>query len=290
MVVRFKLLLWGGMFLLVMVGCAPAIQAEPTSGAPRLLSEVTLEPPTVTPLRFATLTDTPTITTNKTLIVNNPVGVQGDFEFVTVTPPPSITPIPSSTLTPTLTLSPTRTFTPSITPSLTLTPSPTRTTTISPSLTLIVPQASPFGGTACSYTWFFVPMPANCPSGESESALAVAQQMEGGVMINLQSKQIIYVLYTTGNWTFAFDTYIAGQFPEDANFFPPPGRIQPVRSLGKLWRNNPQLQDILGWGIAPEVTYTALTQVDAVTGMRYITGSNGEIFVLQADQTWYRER
>lgn len=289
MVARFKhwlALFW--LFGLLAVGCVTTPQT-PTADAPRLISEETLIPPTLTPLRL------PTEIPTEIVVVNTPNPRQSPTatprrRFVTVTPPDSPTPTLTETATRTLAPTLTRTMTPS------RSPVPSRTFTPSATFTPFLGPATPFGGgTVCQHIWFFVPTPANCPQTDPVSSPASYQQFQSGIMINLTTAQTIYILYNSTEmpaWIFAIDTYIAGEFSQDANFFPPAGYFQPQRSFGKVWRNNAAMQIRLGWAITPEeVTYTAFFQTDAVTGTLYISGPNGEIFSLRVDQTaWQRER
>ena len=41
---------------------------------------------------------------------------------------------------------------------------------------------------------------------------------------------------------------------------PPEGRYQPIRGFGKVWRENPQVREQLGWAIAPEQGFEGALQ------------------------------
>lgn len=278
--------------LLLVVGCMTK-EVPSTSDAPRLISEETLPLPTNTPLLLVSATPTsppiqrdfPTATPHQT----RAAGV-----LQTPTPPDSPTPTftdtatRTPTITPSRTLTPSRTPTPSITPTFTPSPTPTMTFTPSPPLPAIFGAAN---SPSCPFTWFFQPAPPNCPLTDPVSTTAAYQRMEGGIMLWMQSGQTIFVLFNQGDWRFAPDTYTADEPVTDASITPPDGFYQPQRGFGKLWRNDPTLRARLGWATAPEVGYIALIQADSGTGTRYLTGPNGEIFALGADQTsWKQER
>lgn len=57
-----------------------------------------------------------------------------------------------------------------------------------------------------------------------------------------------------------------------AGLTPPPGRYEPQRGFGKVWRDFPEVREALGWATLPEAAHTATVQpfysaVDAHTGL-----------------------
>jgi hypothetical protein len=53
---------------------------------------------------------------------------------------------------------------------------------------------------------------------------------------------------------------------------PPPGRYEPQRGFGKVWRDFPEVREALGWATLPEAAHIATVQpfysaVDAHTGL-----------------------
>jgi hypothetical protein len=84
----------------------------------------------------------------------------------------------------------------------------------------------------------------------------------------------------------AFDTYVEGEMIS-VEQSPPLGAFVPQRGFGKLWRDNPQIRERLGWALSPEYSYSAQSQSDAQT--LYLSGLQGEIYALQRDgSTWMR--
>ncbi|MBZ0306009.1 MAG: hypothetical protein K8I82_08080 [Anaerolineae bacterium] len=278
-------------FLLVVILAAACISDEaaaPTSDAPRLINEETLPPPTITPLRLLTHTPTDIAETTPTM-TSTPETTSELGLLVTLTPPDS--PTPTTTDTATTTRIPTRTRTPM--PSLTSTPTITLTPTITftPSITS-PPSAIPEG--SCPYAWFFSPAPPNCPFTEVVMTQAAFQAMQNGFMIWTQSGLTIYVAFNDSRfpaWIVAPDTFVESEPEVDFNLQIPQGLLQPRRGFGKLWRGDKPLQERLGWATTAELGYTASVQTDSVTGTRYLSGPQGEIFVLLPDQSrWYRAK
>jgi hypothetical protein len=117
------------------------------------------------------------------------------------------------------------------------------------------------------------------------------QQMEKGFMIWVQSGQTIFVLYESEGWLFAPDTYQEGEFLSGDGLFAPSGLLMPQRGFGKLWLNDTVVRTRLGWAVSPEVGYAATIQAEAATGTRYVSGPDGEIYVLANDGgDWQRLR
>jgi hypothetical protein len=89
------------------------------------------------------------------------------------------------------------------------------------------------------------------------SQIQVAEQVfENGRMFWLQPTGQIWVMIVTsegrGNWQIYEDTYTEGDPESDPELVPPEGMEQPLRGFGKLWRDNPDLREALGWAITPE--------------------------------------
>lgn len=274
--------------LILLAACTPN-NATPTSDIPRLLSEETLPPPTITPLQLLTATPTEIAVGARTPSLT-PIRVSPTTSLlVTVTPPDTLTPTITATPTATLTLTRTRTATPSLTPTASITPTPSITLTPSrtPAITL-TPEGT------CPYTWFFTPAPTTCPLTNTVTTAAAYQPMQNGLMIWTQSGLSIFVLFTdtlSPAWIVAPDMFREGEPEVDFNLQIPTGLLQPRRGFGKLWRGDSALQERLGWGTSAELGYTASIQSDAVTGIRYISAPNGEIYALAPDQLrWWRER
>jgi hypothetical protein len=98
-----------------------------------------------------------------------------------------------------------------------------------------------------------------CPQASAGTATASAAQVfENGSMIYLGgSPGTIYVLTTDGRFRRFADTFVEGSDPEGMGEIPPPGRIEPIRGFGKVWRSNPDVRAALGWAVTGEDGGTA---------------------------------
>ncbi|MBE9507754.1 MAG: hypothetical protein IMY86_06855, partial [Chloroflexi bacterium] len=70
----------------------------------------------------------------------------------------------------------------------------------------------------------------------------------------------ILVLYADGKYEQYEDTWTEGMPESDPAFVPPAGLLQPIRGFGKLWRENTNVRDGLGWATAPEQGFTTTWQ------------------------------
>jgi hypothetical protein len=85
------------------------------------------------------------------------------------------------------------------------------------------------------------------------------QLFERGRMFWIQPVGQIWVLTTDedGNniWQVYEDDFENGMLESDPTIVPPPGRYQPERGFGKLWRENPEIREALGWASTEELGY-----------------------------------
>lgn len=121
-----------------------------------------------------------------------------------------------------------------------------------------------------------VPAPAN----ERSTALSVSR-FERGHMIWREDNRTIYVVYDDGTWKSYPDTFGPGD-PETTGQVPPAGRYEPTRGFGKVWRQNQDVRDKIGWMAAPEQGLTGrvsdsggTTTIDALGLGRWILRPDG---------------
>jgi hypothetical protein len=145
----------------------------------------------------------------------------------------------------------------------------------------MTPSPSP---TACSYQYFFEPAPGSCPAGPALPSAAAEQPFEGGVMIWLEESDAIIVFFDDGRWQRFEDTWSEGEPENDPTIAPPEGRFQPIRGFGKLWRQQPDLRQALGWALGVELGFESASQDVAPAPdqpqLTYLLTYNGQVFAL----------
>ena len=121
---------------------------------------------------------------------------------------------------------------------------------------------------ACEYDYFFTPAPAACPRYKPSETWASEQPFEHGRMIWLEEihgadyvlRRFILVLYDDGAYDYYEDAWTEEMPESDPTITSPPGLMQPTRGFGKIWRENPSVQDKLGWATASEQGFTTIWQ------------------------------
>lgn len=104
------------------------------------------------------------------------------------------------------------------------------------------------------------PTPDPFPTRVKVSIYVAEQEFEGGWMVWLQPNSQIWLLTVDeageNVWSVFDDTFVEGEAESDPQIVPPEGSHQPVRGFGKLWRENPEVRQKLGWAVAAEVGHT----------------------------------
>jgi hypothetical protein len=103
----------------------------------------------------------------------------------------------------------------------------------------------------------------------------------------------IYVFYADHHYDYFLDTWAANEPESDPSIVPPPGRVQPIRGFGKLWRSQPGVRERLGWALAPEQGFNTLYQ--DVSGFEwnntchYLQAINGSVIGMcrRAIDNWF---
>jgi hypothetical protein len=127
------------------------------------------------------------------------------------------------------------------------------TETLAPDVTLTqMPAQSPF-----------TPVPVlNAYPTNTFSPVQVAEQIfEGGRMFWLEPNRQIWVIVESGDllgrWFVYNDSFQEGEAEFDATIMPPEGYLQPIRGFGKIWRDNTEIREALGWATANELGYVS---------------------------------
>ncbi len=148
----------------------------------------------------------------------------------------------------------------------------------------------------CPDSWFFEPAPEGCPGDPALFSRAAEQPFEHGLMVWIEGRDGIYVLFDdevqSPRWSFYEDTWeeeegeiLCDRGPE------PPGRSYPRRGFGKLWCNEPDLFDRLGWATSPEVGYDGVVQRDSAPKYTtlYVRAADGNVYKLLPERSgWER--
>jgi len=140
----------------------------------------------------------------------------------------------------------------------------------------------------CTYDYFFPADFSICPSSEASLTWAAEQPFEHGRMIWLEKADadnpvlegVIFVFYADGRCERYDDTWTEGMPESDPAFAPPAGLLQPIRGFGKLWRENTNVRDRLGWATAPEQGFdtTWQTQIqESIGGVAFVCALDGQI-------------
>ncbi len=127
--------------------------------------------------------------------------------------------------------------------------------------------------------------------------IQVAEQVfENGRMFWLQPTGQIWVMIVLeegeGDWRIYEDTYEDSELEFDPDIIPPEGLEQPTRGFGKLWRENPELRESLGWAITPEFGFVTRYEyhpgrTPQEPGYHVLLSLYEEAFRFnEADQTW----
>lgn len=103
-------------------------------------------------------------------------------------------------------------------------------------------------------------------------------------MIWLEETDSIIVFYGDGLWQRFEDTWSEGEPESDPSLTPPEGRFQPIRGFGKLWRQNQEIRQALGWALGLELSFESMFQDQSLALDRpqqtYLLTYNGQVFAL----------
>jgi hypothetical protein len=145
-------------------------------------------------------------------------------------------------------------------------------------------QAYPPIEEACQYEYFFLPSPDTCPADFPIVSTAAEQPFEGGTMVWLGTDDLIVILFNDRSWRSVEDTWEEGQLEGDPSIEPPADRYQPIRGFGKVWRENPDVRQQLGWALGPELGFETTLQdqegADGIPDIIFLKLFNGQIAAL----------
>jgi hypothetical protein len=119
-----------------------------------------------------------------------------------------------------------------------------------------------------------------CPRAVHTDIPAAIQTMENGVMIWTrvsEADQRIYT-YVEGRYYAVYpDTFQEGVDPEQPDVQPPEGLFAPRRGFGKVWINNPNLREDIGWALERNERAETATVQDFDTGVMVWVKGTGNV-------------
>lgn len=149
----------------------------------------------------------------------------------------------------------------------------------------------------CPFT-FTLAEAEGCPLAAEATFPAAYQLFDRGEMLWRSDRNEIIVLYNDGTYERFPDTYVEG---EELNY--PPAALEaelgdenslPIRGFGKVWANNPQVANNLGYAIGTEVGYEMRGQAVANGRLErgftdeFLTFPDGSVTALYVDNTWLK--
>jgi len=161
------------------------------------------------------------------------------------------------------------------------------------------PQPGDGPATACNITpilgfgdvWFHnqsVREKLGCPTAPEQGFNAVEQKFYRGYVVNNLDTKKMYVMFAgIGQWTTYPDTWQPGDPVTNPTLTPPPGWCQPEYGIGKMWRNEDNYSQRLGWAYCPPNPSVKATWQPFEHGEMIWTATQG-IFVLY-DSNTYRQ-
>jgi len=100
-----------------------------------------------------------------------------------------------------------------------------------------------------------------CPIEPEKGFNAIEQGFQYGYVVNNQDTKNMYILFgKVGKWTTMPDTWVNGDPISNPSLIPPYGYYQPEYGIGKMWRNEDNFSQRLGWAIWPQRPVAASAQ------------------------------
>ncbi len=149
---------------------------------------------------------------------------------------------------------------------------------------------------ACSITpvhgfgniWYYNPQVRDalgCPTETENGFTAGDQAFKNAYVVSNQDGRQIYVLFNNGTWVVMPNTWQEGDPIVNPYLHPPYGWYQPTYGVGKMWRNDDNFSQRMGWAKVPHVRPVQATKQRYDYGEMLWTSSRG-IFVLYDSGSW----
>jgi len=157
--------------------------------------------------------------------------------------------------------------TPAIAPSPTLSPITAINTPAQ------IPPTQESSANICLSNWFFTfnnehaSLGTYCPQ-PVQLLEAAGQDFEGGrayrydpdPSYTIDQRGTVFIIYNDGEWVTFPDNWDASQPSSDPELTVPDGRYQPIESIGKIWRENADVRNRLGWAYEPQSRFQGRIQ------------------------------
>jgi hypothetical protein len=121
--------------------------------------------------------------------------------------------------------------------------------------------------------------------GGPERVLYLSEQsFQGGAMLaRADSNEVLILVRSTGRWSSHANGWRPGEVLAPVGPRPP-GTLEPLRGIGKVWREQPSVKLQLGWAVYEERTAEATLQ--RFERGTLIRGPHGVLYALFDDGTW----
>lgn len=116
-----------------------------------------------------------------------------------------------------------------------------------------------------------------CPTSDSYPVEYVWMPFEHGSMLLDRTQHAIIVFYDDGSFEQFDDTWQPDDPDSDPTLSPPPNLYQPDQGFGKIWREQPGIQERLGWATTLAITYSDISQEFLDQGVIVMSLGNGEL-------------
>jgi hypothetical protein len=123
-----------------------------------------------------------------------------------------------------------------------------------------------------------------CPTTAEQGFSGSVQYFHNGFAVANDTSGLIYVFYNNGTWQQFQNTWTAGDPVYNPSLYPPPGWCQPEYGIGKVWRNQDNVSQRLGWAKYPAQATSGTTQ-QYQGGMMLWTASQG-VYVMYNNGTF----
>jgi len=135
---------------------------------------------------------------------------------------------------------------------------------------------------ACKESWFFAPMPADCPSAPLVTTFH-EQHFEQGTIVYVPALGLHYVLVAGQEAVTMQDEFVPGMPPRQAHLAIPDGYQAPSGAIFYIWQHEP-VRNALGQAISPLKKYPGMMQRSG--GLTYLSAGSGHVYRLGDGLVW----